>query len=98
MYSRYMRSGGLWEDEDPPARPPLPGFAKTPPVAPAAAAPVVPTADHTPRGGTGGGLSSLFRNLDISDLLLLAIILFLVLEGGDLELVLTLVLLVMGGL
>ena len=95
MYSRYMRSGGLWEEpEKPPEKPVMPNFTKSsksesnPP----------PAAARKEEKPPQSGLLSFFKDMEIGDILLIAIILFLLVESDDIELILTLALLLLGGL
>lgn len=99
MYSRYMRSGGLWEEpEKPKEKPPeMPSFtarhSETPPSEPR---------HEPPAKRERNGLLSLFKNglgdIDLGDLLLIAIIIFLLVESDDIEIIIALVLLLLGGL
>jgi len=87
MYSRYMRSGGLWEDPEQNKTPPMPSFVR-----PAQA----PIKKEEPK--PSAGVSSLLKGMDSGDILLIAIILFLLVEGDDIELIITLGLLLLGGI
>lgn len=100
MYNRYITDAGartrVLEEDAPPFRPPDPGprFRPAPPPGPA---PSPPPADIS---ALEKGLSGLLRRLklDRGDILLLLILLFLFLEGDDMELVITLGLLLLLGL
>ncbi len=94
MYNRYIPNGASYtripEEDAPPSR--------TPPEPERPAAPEKP-----PEGRAAAGLSKLLKGLkldglDTGDVLLLLILLFLFLEGDDLELVITLGLLLLLGL
>ena len=99
MYNRYIPNGTAYTrvlEEDEPPRP------LRPEPEPAAAAPSAPEpAQPEPAKKTGlaGLLKGLkLEELDTGDILLLLILLFLFLEGDDLELIITLGLLLLLGL
>ncbi len=90
LYNRYIPSAGTYtrvpEEDAPPFSPP-------PPREP------VPPEEPSGKGGLSALLQQLKLNrLDTGDVLLLLILLFLFLEGDDLELILTLGLLLLLGL
>jgi len=100
MYSRYMKAGGFWEDSG------------TPPASRSADAsrkPKEKAAEHreerreerrddTKKRGLPSAFSKLFANLDLGDILLIAIIIFLLMESGDMEVVIALAMVVLGWL
>ena len=98
MYNRYIPNGASYiriPEEDAPPPEPVPEPAPPPGPAPPETAPAGDKA--------GGLLSGLLKGLkleklDAGDLLLLLILLFLVLEGDDLEMVITLALIFLLGL
>ena len=107
LYNRYIHDGAAYtrvlEEDAPPLRPPEPRPSSSPPSDPPLSAapeePEVPTEAARDRGGLGGLLKTLkLDKLDTGDILLLLILLFLFLEGDDLELVITLGLLLLMGL
>ncbi len=113
MYNRYIPNGSSYarvvEEDAPPFRPPEERPAAPPagfvPVAEEAvprseAAPEpVPAAEEKKKAGLAGLLKGLkLDSLDTGDILLLLILLFLFLEGDDMELIITLGLLLLLGL
>lgn len=95
MYNRYIPSGTSYtripEEDAPPLSPP-----EAPPAAP-------PPEDQAAQEPKASGLAGLLKglkldSLDSGDVLLLLILLFLFLEGDDMELVITLGLLLVLGL
>ena len=94
MYNRYIPNGTASPrvlEEDEPPRP------LRPEPEPAAAAPSAP--EPAKKTGLAGLLKGLkLEELDTGDILLLLILLFLFLEGDDLELIITLGLLLLLGL
>jgi len=75
MYSRYGRDWDI--DAAPPVQPPAPHQEP-------------PRTNHEDRPEKNGGLSSLlsrFKDMDKGDMLLLAILVFLLIEGEDIEIV-----------
>ena len=94
MYNRYIPNGASYtripEEDAPPVR--------TPPE-PERPAEAEKVAEHKAAGGLSGLLKGLkLEGLDTGDGLLLLILLFLFLEGDDMELVITLGLLLLLGL
>ena len=94
MYNRYIPNGSSYtripEEDAPPVR--------TPPE-PEQAPEAEKGAEHKAAGGLSGLLKGLkLEGLDTGDVLLLLILLFLFLEGDDMELVITLGLLLLLGL
>ena len=94
MYNRYIPNGASYtripEEDAPPVR--------TPPE-PEQAPEAEKKAEHKAAGGLSGLLKGLkLEGLDTGDVLLLLILLFLFLEGDDMELVTTLGLLLLLGL
>lgn len=99
MYNRYIPNGSAYtrvleEDEPPRLLRPEPEPAAAAPSAPEPAQP-----EPAKKTGLAGLLKGLkLEELDTGDILLLLILLFLFLEGDDLELIITLGLLLLLGL
>ena len=93
VYNRYIPNGASYtriaeEDDFPSAPRDAPAAASEAPGAPLAEA---PGGEPEKKGGLAGLLKSLkLDELDTGDILLLLIMLFLFLEGDDMELVITL--------
>lgn len=105
MYNRYIPNGTAFtrisEEDGPPFQPPR--HHGPPPRGDSPPAPEAPHHASNPLEGVTSFLSGLFKSLDLGDIdtgdiLLLLIILFLFLEGDNLELVITLGLLLLFGL
>jgi len=92
MYSRYMNNSGFWEDGK---KLSMPSFA-------ARSERAAPKAEekHDEKAGreTGGFLKNIFKDMDTGDILLIVIIVFLLMESDDMEVILALGLLLLGGL
>ena len=98
MYNRYIPNGAAYTriaEEDAPAAPP-PGPAAPPDTAERTQKPE--TVEKKPSGLAGLLKHPKLEDLDTGDVLLLLILLFLFLEGDDLELIITLGLLLVLGL
>ena len=106
MYNRYIPQGGTYTRVRVEDAPPSP--VQTPPPPPADAPPRGRSLPELSsllfgRGEQGGGVSGLLKalkldDLDSGDILLLLIVLFLLVEGDDLELVIALGLVLIMGL
>ena len=104
MYNRYIPNGTAYTrvlEEDDPPRPlrPEPEPAAAAPSAPEPAQPEPAQPEPAKKTGLAGLLKGLkLEELDTGDILLLLILRFLCLEGDDLELIITLGLLLLLGL
>lgn len=113
LYNRYIHDGPVYtrvlEEDAPPFQPPGPRTAPShfspPPIPPSTPEPQEDSVEEplTEVLKGKGGLSSLLKSLkldklDTGDILLLLILLFLFLEGDDIELMITLGLLLLLGL
>ena len=112
MYNRYIPDGRgftriVEEDDEPPFRPPEApedrGQGQAAPAEEPAFVPPAEAGEPEAPAAKKGGLSSLLKglkldDLDTGDILLLLIILFLFLDGDDIELIITLGLLLVLGL
>jgi hypothetical protein len=84
MVSRYMRSGSFWEEPDKKTEKPE--------------AHTEHNSFSAAKTTAGKGLSELLKGMDTSDLLIAAIILFLLIESEDTELIFALAFVLLGGL
>ena len=89
MYSRYMR-GSFWEEPDEKK-------AEEKKVQPKEQRKETADPRREAPKPVGGGLSALLKGFDTGDLLLAAIVLFLLLESDDLEMVIALAMVLLGG-
>lgn len=105
MYNRYIPNGTAYtrivEEDDPAPRPPDPPQEASP--APSQPPDPQPDSVSEPPEAKKSGLAGLLKglkldSLDTGDILLLLILLFLFLEGDDMELIITLALLLLLGL
>lgn len=104
LYNRYIHNGSGYtripEEDAPPLQPPRPaGPSSAPEEPPKEEENTAPLTRLAEKSGLGGLLKSLkLDKLDTGDILLLLILLFLFLEGDDMELIITLGLLLLLGL
>ena len=93
MYTRYTRSDGFWDGDR--KTPPMPSFAARRGDTPA---PAETRHEAAVNRNIAGGLKNIFKGLDLGDILLIAIIVFLLMESDDIEVALALGLVLLGGL